>query len=486
VGRVTGIAYPGGLGVGYAYSAGRLTAMTATLDGVTRTVANNFTYRPFGPVDGWTYGNGLERRYDFDINGRLFGISSGTANTLWQSLTYGFNAGDELTAITNGVEAWWSRKFQYDLNGRLAQETLRGSAWTYDPNGNRRSWIEVGIEDSIEESAVIDPGSNRLLRYSTVEGTRSYGYDALGNRITETAPGVSKSYTYDGFNRLRSATVDGVMSLYTVNALDQRIGKTTGAGSTRFVYAGQNQLLAERDTNGWTNYLWLGGELIGLMKPDKQLFFVHNDHLGRPEFVTDGMPMAVWFAENAEYDRIIHGGDFMHGFGRLNIGFPGQYFDAETGLWQNGHREYDAEIGGYTQPDPIGLAGGSYSTYAYVGGNPISYVDPSGLGPISFGACTVANAAKQGYDWWKASQTPPEIQRLTDEINKVGNELKDCPVDDNGRYFELQAKLNDLGQQLLTATGKHAAANVSTSWQQAQDALLWESVCLIALVPVLP
>lgn len=43
-------------------------------------------------------------------------------------------------------------------------------------------------------------------------------------------------------------------------------------------------------------------------------------------------------------------------------------------------------------PDPLGLAGGDVNLYAYVGGNPINWVDPLGL------------AKKYCADWWVHSE----------------------------------------------------------------------------------
>ena len=69
-----------------------------------------------------------------------------------------------------------------------------------------------------------------------------------------------------------------------------------------------------------------------------------------------------------------------------NPRFPGQLYDNETGLHYNYHRTYSPSIGGYTQPDPIGLNGGQLSLYAYVGGNPVNTIDPLGL--FGLGPCT--------------------------------------------------------------------------------------------------
>jgi RHS repeat-associated protein len=50
----------------------------------------------------------------------------------------------------------------------------------------------------------------------------------------------------------------------------------------------------------------------------------------------------------------------------------------------NYERDYDPAVGRYIESDPIGLAGGSYSTYAYAGGNPLSRFDPRGLSNWNF------------------------------------------------------------------------------------------------------
>ncbi|MFV8382840.1 RHS repeat-associated core domain-containing protein [Vibrio parahaemolyticus] len=137
-----------------------------------------------------------------------------------------------------------------------------------------------------------------------------------------------------------------------------------------------DELLAEVDAGtGQTQreYVWLDGQLVAYLA-DGTVYHVHNDHLGTPQALTDELGEVVWKAQYTPFGRASVTTEQV----TFNIRFPGQYFDAETGLHYNWHRYYDPSLGRYLQSDRLGLFDG-VDTYGYVHGNPLGNKDPNGL-----------------------------------------------------------------------------------------------------------
>lgn len=114
--------------------------------------------------------------------------------------------------------------------------------------------------------------------------------------------------------------------------------------------------------------------IIAPVQAATQMYFVHNDHLGTPQVVTDQSQSVVWQGHQKPFGTVEETTATIEQLAR----FPGQYFDEESGFSYNYFRDYDPSIGRYIQSDPIGLEGG-INTYGYVGGNPLSNIDRFGL-----------------------------------------------------------------------------------------------------------
>jgi RHS repeat-associated protein len=150
-----------------------------------------------------------------------------------------------------------------------------------------------------------------------------------------------------------------------------------GDGLSSFDYGPDGELLSEKRPDGTRlEHLWHEGRPI-VATTGTQTAYVYTDQLGTLRLLRNAANGAVlwqWNQAEAFWANPVAG----TWAGVYNLRFPGQYFDKESGLHYNWFRYYSPDGGRYISSDPIGLDGGN-NTYTYVGGNPVSYVDLSGL-----------------------------------------------------------------------------------------------------------
>jgi RHS repeat-associated protein len=195
--------------------------------------------------------------------------------------------------------------------------------------------------------------------------------------------------TYSELGRLQSIrNRGGLTHTLSYDALGQRVRKSNASVTRLFVYDEAGHLLGEYDGAGALvqETVWMDDVPVVTLRPNGagvSVFYVHTDHLNTPRRLSrpaDNLVVWKWNSDPFGTDAANEDPDGDSALVAYDLRFPGQYFDGERGVNYNYFRDYDPYSGRYLQSDPIGLDGG-INTYAYVGGNPLSYSDPTGLAP---------------------------------------------------------------------------------------------------------
>ncbi|RUL79923.1 RHS repeat-associated core domain-containing protein [Dyella choica] len=373
-GKILSIVHPSGNQVTYGYDTdGHVSGVTATTPSGTTTLVSNATYLPFGPVSGYTLGNGQAITRTYDANYRMIDLVS-PAFTLHVAR----DAMGDITATGNSPGANPATEtYSYDPLYRLTVITeANGSALesvTYNQTGDRLSKTGNGLATGTYSYS---PNTHQLI----ATGNAARSVDANGNTTAINQAGSTYGFGYNARNRMAVAQLNrGTIATYSNNANDERVAKTSNGSTERYNYDEDSQLLSEY---GATNreYAYLNN--IPIANLDTQgtltsIAYVTADQLSTPRAIADSNGTTVWvwaYQGNAWGEQQPTGNGYTY-----NLRFPGQYFDQETGLNYNVNRDYDANTGRYIQSDPFGMFGGQGSTFAYVAGSPLGDVDPLGL-----------------------------------------------------------------------------------------------------------
>ncbi|MCO5968806.1 DUF6531 domain-containing protein [Actinoallomurus soli] len=286
-------------------------------------------------------GEGWSEDYTYDTGGVL-------AHASWPTSAGPSTDGDALGEreyAGTRVRRAGKVRFEYDAQGRVVlrqHRRLSGKPLTW-----RYSW----------------DAQDRLTGVTTPDGGRwAYRYDPLGRRIAKqrlSPDGGSVAeqvdFLWDGENLAEQA--------HTVFASGRTATRVTGwewePGTSRPI--GQTERLLDPDTREWV---------------DERFYAIVTDLVGTPTELVDLAGTVHWRRRTTVWGASPIG---HTGGTDCPLRFPGQYFDAESGLSYNCLRYYDPATARYESADPLGLHPAP-NPHAYVT-NPMVEFDPLGLAP---------------------------------------------------------------------------------------------------------
>ncbi len=336
------------------------------------TLVGQIAYLPFGPLQRLTWGNGITLSREYDQDYQLLRQKVGP----WQS-DYQHDANGNIQQHRHSL--WGTLDYQYDPLDRLTEE--RGV------QGGRSYALRRGRQPHPTQRQPRlrrhrqQPGLPVRARQQPIDRHRRASGDQRRRR--QPHPGPRRAQT--GLRRpgppAKRQPRRPAGRRIPLQRPRPAHRQAHPESITTYLYGPDGQLLGEAEHDGSGRklraqyYLWLDSLPLATIDADYDaqgkvgnptLLYLHGDHLDTPRLATDASGQIAWQWQSDAFGR---GEALSQGSTQVNLRFPGQYYDAESGLHYNYFRDYDPETGRYVESDPIGLSGG-VNTYGYVQGAP--------------------------------------------------------------------------------------------------------------------
>jgi RHS repeat-associated protein len=347
---------------------------------ISQTDVNGFTvsynYNEAGNLTSLTYPGNKTVMYTYDGLNRLKTVT----NWLSQTATYTYDNAGRLISLTNFNGT--ATDYSYDNANRLTDlenkhsdsSSIADYHFTLDENGNRTQVIKnepiMPVLSLSTSTYIYNPERNRLENANGEILT----YDDEGQIYTR---GINTTYDFDHEHRLISVQQSGSSDEYFYDGVGNRLMSDRNGEITRYIYDAGGNLLAEADNNNNILRYYIRGLGLMAMVESGQVYTYHFNAVGSTVAMTDSGQNIVNMYAYTPFGVIANENEQIP----QPFKFVGQYgvMSEGNGLYYMRARYYDPDIGRFISEDPIGFGGGDVNLYAYVGNNPVIYIDPNGL-----------------------------------------------------------------------------------------------------------